>query len=519
MQGVRNVISRREPWECMNNAAKQYDSTQEYGQHDLIQIGRMNTICQYCAALKWKSETPGLCCSAGKVILPPLIAPPEPLMSLLNGQRPHSKHFLKNIRRYNSCFQMTSFGAKNIQEGGFMPTFKIQGQVCHRIGSLLPLANEESKYMQIYFMGDENLQVRQRRSIAPGTKTEIVLGLQQMLHQHNAYVTIFKNDMDRCRLLPSDEYRVVIKADKRPTGEHERRFNAPTINEVAVLMVGEYANRDIILQTQNNQLQRVSETHRSYDAMQYPLIFWQGEDGYHFMIFKIDPSNGVVLTKKVSSMDFYAYRIMLRRNQSNHLLMYGNLFHQYLVDMYAKIETERLLFIRLNQKKLRAENYINLRDAVINDGNTSNVGQMVILPSTFTGSPRHMHEYTQDSMTYVRKFGRPDLFITFTCNPKWEEITIELLPGQSVTDRHDLVARVFHQKVIKFMDVLTKGKVFGEVQCYMYTIEWQKRGLPHMHLLLWLKQKLQANDIDSVISAEIPNVHEDPILFEIVTKT
>ena len=160
-----------EPWECMNNAAKQYDSTQEYGQHDLIQIGRMNTTCQYCAALKWKSETPGLCCSAGKVILPPLIAPPEPLMSLLNGQGPHSKHFLTNIRRYNSCFQMTSFGAKNIQECGFMPTFKIQGQVCHRIGSLLPSPNEVSKYMQIYFMGDENLQVQQLQSIAPGTKT------------------------------------------------------------------------------------------------------------------------------------------------------------------------------------------------------------------------------------------------------------------------------------------------------------------------------------------------------------
>jgi hypothetical protein len=55
---------------------------------------------------------------------------------------------------------------------------------------------------------------------------------------------------------------------------------------------------------------------------------------------------------------------------------------------------------------------------------------MVILPSTFTGGPRYMHERTQDAMTYVRHYGRPDLFITFTCNPCWDEIKELLLPGQ-----------------------------------------------------------------------------------------
>ena len=91
--------------------------------------------------------------------------------------------------------------------------------------------------------------------------------------------------------------------------------------------------------------------------------------------------------------------------------------------MFAKIVTERLNFIRHNQKKLRVENYIYLKDANINDGNLEELGQMVILPSTFTGGPRYMNEKTQDAMTYVRKYGRPDIFITFTCNPLWDEIT------------------------------------------------------------------------------------------------
>ena len=82
------------------------------------------------------------------------------------------------------------------------------------------------------------------------------------------------------------------------------------------------------------------------------------------------------------------------------------------------MESERLRFIALNQEKLRSENYIHLQDAIANDGNVNanNLGQMVILPSSFVNSPRYLHEYTQDAFSYVRNYGRPDLYITFTCN-------------------------------------------------------------------------------------------------------
>lgn len=115
-------------------------------------------------------------------------------------------------------------------------------------------------------------------------------------------------------------------------------------------------------------------------------------------------------------MNYYAYRLMIRNNEDNHILRFRRLFHQYVVDMYAKTETERLNFIRFNQAKLRADDYIHLRDAIATDGHAENVGTVVILPSSYTGSPRHMHEYAQDAMTYVQNFVRPDFFITFTCN-------------------------------------------------------------------------------------------------------
>ncbi|XP_045500045.1 uncharacterized protein LOC123697545 [Colias croceus] len=184
--------------------------------------------------------------------------------------------------------------------------------------------------------------------------------------------------------------------------------------------------------------------------------------------------------------------------------------------MYAKIETERLVYIRSNQRQLRAEEYVHLRDAMQQDNDTVNMGRLVILPSSFTGGPRYMHERTQDAFCYVRKYGRPDLFITVTTNPKWDEITRELLEGQAPHDRHDIIARVFHLKLKSMIDLFTKDNIFGEVLCYMYSVEWQKRGLPHAHILLWLKDKVRPNDVDSLISAEIPSPIADSELYDIV---
>lgn len=217
-------------------------------------------------------------------------------------------------------------------------------------------------------------------------------------------------------------------------------------------------------------------------------------------------------------MKYYAYQIMMRKNVENHILKCRQLFNQYLVDMWAKIESERLLYLRLNQKKLRAEQYIHLKDAIYNDKNTKNMGQLVILPSTHAGSPRQMHEHAQDGLTYARKYGCADLFITFTCNPNWHEIKKLLIPGQSPSDRHDITARVFKQKLLSLIKLITKYKIYGKVRCWMYSIEWQKRGLPHAHILIWLEDKIMPNQIDNIVSAEIPNPEIDPKLFNVVCK-
>jgi hypothetical protein len=65
--------------------------------------------------------------------------------------------------------------------------------------------------------------------------------------------------------------------------------------------------------------------------------------------------------------------------------------------------------------------------------------------------------------------------------------------------------------------MMKKRKLFGGVKCYVYAIEWQKRGLPHAHVLVWLEETLHPEQFDKIISAEIPDPVSDPVLFKIVT--
>ncbi|XP_068478881.1 uncharacterized protein [Phaseolus vulgaris] len=124
-------------------------------------------------------------------------------------------------------------------------------------------------------------------------------------------------------------------------------------------------------------------------------------------------------------------------------------------------------------------------------------------------------------MAIVAHDGKPDIFLTMTCNPSWSEISSELKHFQTPQDRPDLLSRIFRAKFEQLKeDVIDKG-VLGKVKSYMYVTEFQKRGLPHVHMLLNLQDndKLRdPEDYDSIVRAEIPKSEEEPQLHEVVLK-
>uniref|UniRef100_A0A0L8GSB4 Helitron helicase-like domain-containing protein n=1 Tax=Octopus bimaculoides TaxID=37653 RepID=A0A0L8GSB4_OCTBM len=162
----------------------------------------------------------------------------------------------------------------------------------------------------------------------------------------------------------------------------------------------------------------------------------------------------------------------------------GKLFQQWAVDSYLQVESNIINFVKTHQHMLKAEQYHCLADHLQNAANAANaqVGSTVTLPSSFQSSLKNMQERYQDVMDIGGIYGPPDIILTITCNPKCQEIREKSLPGQSSSERPDLVARVFNIKLHELLNDIIKKHIFGRVTGYCYTIEFQKRGLPHAHL-------------------------------------
>ncbi|PNY00838.1 ATP-dependent DNA helicase PIF1 [Trifolium pratense] len=524
----------------------------DFGKPDFGQaymdLGLPDFLCQKCGSTMWYEErankpnrpkTPefSICCLQGTVVLDFLKQPPEYLKDLLDyrgGMR--STKFREKIRAYNSIFAFTSMGAKidtkvNSTPGPYV--YKISGQNYHRIGGLLPFHGQPPKFAQLYVHDTENEIHNRLSSLKPSLNSgdsakdldaTIVQGIKDMLDMYNRVARIFR--MARDRLSAPDNKEVHIKLIGTRS-DSSRQYTMPATSEIAALIVGDFGQsngrRDIVVEHKRKGLQRIKEYHPKFMAMQYPLLFPYGEDGFHLdILHSPNPKKKKTKRTKVTMREYYAYRIQQRSCEANTLICGGRLFQQYVVDAYTAIEEERLRWYRQHQTVLRTDLYKNVCDAVVRgDTVAAATGKRTVLPSSFTGGPRYMVQNYQDAMAICRTFGNPDIFLTFTANPKWPEIQymLQRIPGQSVDDRPDIKIRVFKMKLDQLMKHIVEGQYFGKVISAIYTIEFQKRGLPHAHILFWLHPSNKyptTQDIDKIITAEIPSKEDDPDCFNAV---
>jgi hypothetical protein len=428
--------------------------------------------------------------------------------------------------------------------------FKIQGALHHKVGSLLPAEGQEPIYAQLYFYSPEEANAaRMRRTQGlnsnSGLKQEVMNILDDVLRRNHAYIPLYKTAYERIkeqqRNHPDAPSEIYARITCEP-GTDARRYNAPTANDVAAILPGDGSvvpdHRDIILHERGGPLRRIHETHPSYQPLLYVLLFPYGEDGYHTKIplalqddtddepwgereAEEGEGNQPKRRQMVSLLEYYAYCLHQRVTDSIHIFHSGLLLQQWIVDAWAATDQYRLTWLRNNQASLRVNLYKGLANAIANDvgAQLGNLGQRFILPSSYIGGSRFMFQLYQDSIAIARFSGKPDWFLTMTANPNWDEIKSALLPGQSASDRPDLVARVFREKVRVLIKYIKEG-AFGEYAGVVYTIEFQKRGFPHIHVLIFLTPRARlkrAEDIDRVISAEIPDPVTHPRLHQLVT--
>ncbi|KAK9666496.1 hypothetical protein RND81_14G188700 [Saponaria officinalis] len=335
-----------------------------------------------------------MCCRDEKIQLQKLKDPHQFLKNLTDYSKGNvARKFREHIRMYNSAYAFTSMGAKidksvNGTQGPY--TFRISGQNCHFIGSLLPIDDRPPSFIQLYVY-DTSKELELRANTVgqyDGScklDKEIFIGLKEMIDEEDENINL------KIRLICNRENR-------------DKTYSDPTASEIAALIVG-----------------GVGETSVGRDNLK----------------------------------DYGTSEI------TSHIEMLNN-----------------------HCDAVNKGDYIGAA-----------VGKRVILPASFTGCLWYMQQNYQDAMAMCRWFGNPHLFITFTANPKWPEIKYMLdhIEGHKAEDRPDIIARVFKMKLKQLMHCLTKEHYFGTDVADVYTIEFQKRGLPHAHILLWLKK--DENDI------------------------
>ena len=139
----------------------------------------------------------------------------------------------------------------------------------------------------------------------------------------------------------------------------------------------------------------------------------------------------------------------------------------------------------------------------------------------------------------IREWGSPTLFLTFSC-AEYEspDITEYLMKVNNVPPSYNIgklcvedpisVSRKFSLKFHAFFrKVIIKGEVLGKVDHFYWKKEYQNRGAPHYHVLIWIRDapvidrdepKKILEWIQERITCHIPDKDGSPELHRLVTR-
>ncbi|KAL7077514.1 hypothetical protein ACQ4LE_003091 [Meloidogyne hapla] len=454
---------------------------------------------------------------------------PELLRNLFLRLDKRHKNFFECIRNLNSSVSMASMNPLRYRypssRGPYC--FRICGQVYHKMNiALNPDIGDEPAYGQVFIV--DTVQAISTLHRANPVIDKQLVDVYELIKEISPFAQAYRmmkeeedEEFERARRENRSPVEISLLFDTKSKLDKRLGYNVPRANEVAAVYVpgadGEVPDARIVVRERGKELRILNSTNEMVTPMTYPLFYPRGTLGWHPDI-RQENSN-----RRVTRLQYVSFSIGIRKG-FNPILYGGKLFQQYCVDEWVKIEGDRMRWIRNNQKMIFAEAYKNVDSYLVKRAQETGkpLGRKVILPPTVTNSPRYIEKHFQDAMALVRRFGKPDLFVTMTCNPQWEEIVENLYKGQVPVDRPDLVDRVFYLKVKALMNEIAKAKIFGRDLCWMYPVENQGRGLPHIHLLLTLfdiDKVVNAEDVEKRgISARIPDKDKDIELYDLVKK-
>lgn len=528
------------------------DSVEEHYCGDLVK-------CIYCGSLNFPSEGVrssshnmlvfDICCKKGKIRLQSIPQLPE-IQNLLTSE--DGNHFRENIRKYNAAFSFASYvynsnERRNNQHniapdpGGGPFIFWMHGVAYHMIKYPQHYQQDpqEPAYGQLYFIDSQEaqkLRLHNTNNIGAELNTDLLTQLDILLRKKNPFAQTYQRLSDcEPRLHKQEEFsaenQVVLPAIiiyNRPHYNDGINVNELMADHVAcICTVQEGApiqSTDIVLRPfvptpfDKNGLRIIPNTSGAVDPLSYTLMRPYGTYGWDNQLRSLAGPDNI----KVTFRRYWMYHFMMRNdNVGSPLLNFGRLFQQLVCDVAHRMEQIKLNYIRRlhmqtsgHLSKDDDEKIVAFHDdsPIASTGYSEEIESQSVqfrLPASFIGSPKYQYRLYSDAMAVIAHLGTPDLFITMNCNPQWREVVDNLQsPYMKSEDQVILICRVFYQKILALLKELEEKRIFGRIQYYIYSIEFQKCGLPHAHILvsLYPNSKISTtSQIDEYISAEMPS--------------
>ncbi|KAK1401327.1 hypothetical protein POM88_000932 [Heracleum sosnowskyi] len=156
--------------------------------------------------------------------------------------------------------------------------------------------------------------------------------------QSSTFFDIEARARDRFRESTIVDLKITLKVCRSESG---RENHIGPSDEVAGIMVGDLEEteevRDIIIEKKMGGFERVTSIHPKLMALHYPILFPNGEDGYHKDIYYCETvENNGKTRRKCSMKDFYSYKLHVRHSEGMTLRLGGRLFQQYLLEDIKK---------------------------------------------------------------------------------------------------------------------------------------------------------------------------------------
>ena len=186
---------------------------------------------------------------------------------------------------------------------------------------MIPDEGKDPKFCQLYIYDTANEVQNRLRSIevdrSDEIDEEIVSGLIVMLDEKNELVKKFRSARDSFENNEVVELDIFLKVSRATDGRENR---VGPSNEVAGILVGDQEetdeSRDVIVEDIKTGLQRITNIHPKLMALQYPLLFPAGEDGFHLGLkYESTEEQRGKTRESITLKDYYAYRLQVRHNQ------------------------------------------------------------------------------------------------------------------------------------------------------------------------------------------------------------